>query len=279
MSRTSLAQILLHISPSPLNVNETKDVYRALREYGEVELFKVVRHTNTTNLPAPTAHVIFSSQPRNLPRSFSITTNPPQPRPSSIVGVPTPPYIPRRLTLTPLPSNFAHHDHVKKIFRSIACDGIRGLRSTKDVAEDAEEEEEVAMVMEQNLIAKQKEEEPGQYGRLLRLYAGTFRGFNAMEEQNGRNGIDDGKGGEVKVKVRQCEQAAGPDWLAAISGWAPVEARKPKGPQPPKGVNTKRGFHAYVVQSLRVGKTNSNTVLEADRRRIGGSCGLRYQAL
>jgi len=45
MSRTSLAQILLHISPSPLNVNETRDVYRALKEYGEVEVFKVVRVT------------------------------------------------------------------------------------------------------------------------------------------------------------------------------------------------------------------------------------------
>jgi len=45
MSRTSLAQILLHISPPPLNINETRDVYRALKEYGEVEVFKVVRVT------------------------------------------------------------------------------------------------------------------------------------------------------------------------------------------------------------------------------------------
>ncbi|KAF8427366.1 hypothetical protein EV426DRAFT_714946 [Tirmania nivea] len=244
MSRTSLAQILLHISPPPLNVNETRDVYRALKEYGEVEVFKVVRHTNTTNLPTPTAHVIFSSQPRNLPRSFNITTTPPSPRPTSIVRAPTPAYIPRRLTLTPLPSNFAHHDHVKRIFRSVAGDGIRGLRSTKDVPEDAAEEEEAAMAVEQNLTAKQKEEEPGQYGRLLRLYAGSFRGFNAIELQSKGDGVDSRKGGAAKEKVQQGKQAAAPDWLEAISGWAPIATRKTQGPQPPKGVNTKRGFHA-----------------------------------
>lgn len=140
---------------------------------------------------------------------------------------------------------------MKKIFRSIAGDGIRGLRSTKDVPEDAEEEEEVARFIEQELTAKQREEEPGQYGRLLRLYAGTFRGFNLIEEQSKRNGIDTGKGGAVKEKAQRSEQAAGPDWLAAISSWVPIAARKTKGPQPPKGVNTKRGFHAYVLQSQK----------------------------
>lgn len=135
---------------------------------------------------------------------------------------------------------------MKKIFRSVAGDGIRGLRSTKDVPEDSAEEEEAAMAMEQNLTTKQKEEEPGQYGRLLRLYAGTFRGFNVIEEPSRGDGIGAGKGGAVKEKVQQGKQAAGPDWLAAVSGWIPIAARKTQGPQPPKGVNTKRGFHAYI---------------------------------
>lgn len=41
--RTALSQILLHISPPPLNISETRDVYRALKQYGEIEVFKVVR--------------------------------------------------------------------------------------------------------------------------------------------------------------------------------------------------------------------------------------------
>ena len=150
---------------------------------------------------------------------------------------------------------------MKKIFRSVAGDGIRGLRSTKDVPEDAAEEEEAAMAVQQNLTAKQREEEPGQYGRLLRLYAGTFRGFNAIGEQSreneidtGRDGagkeneIDTGKGGAGKGKVQQDKQAAAPNWIEVISDWAPiVVTRKTQGPQPPKGVNTKRGFHALVL--------------------------------
>jgi len=129
---------------------------------------------------------------------------------------------------------------VRKIFRSVAGDGIRGLRSTRDVPEDAVEEEEAAMAVEQNLTAKQKEDEPGQYGRLLRLYAGTFRGFNVIEEPSRGDGIDVKKDGAGK------ENATAPDWLEAISGWAPIAARKTQGPKPPKGVNTKRGFHVYI---------------------------------
>ena len=43
MSRPALSQILLHVSPPPLNITETRDVYRAMKRYGEVEVFKVVR--------------------------------------------------------------------------------------------------------------------------------------------------------------------------------------------------------------------------------------------
>ena len=135
---------------------------------------------------------------------------------------------------------------MKKIFRSVAGDGIRGLRATKDVPEDAADEEEAAMAAQQNLTAKQEEEEPGQYGRLLRLYAGTFRGFNTIEEQSRENGVDAGKGRVAKEKVQQDKQAVGSDWLAAISGWAPIGTKKTQGPQPPKGINTKRGFHTCI---------------------------------
>ena len=123
---------------------------------------------------------------------------------------------------------------MEKIFRPVAGDGIRGLRSTKDVPEDAAEEEETAMTAQQNLTATQEEEEPGQYGRLLRLYAGTFRGFNTIEEQSREKGIDVGKGEMAKEKVQHDKQDVAPDWLAAISGWAPIGQRRHRALSHPK---------------------------------------------
>lgn len=106
-----------------------------------------------------------------------------------MLGSPLAPFFPHELTLTPLPSNFAHHAHVKKVFHTVAGDGIRGLRATFGVAEDAEtEEEEVLIAVKQNLTSKQCEEEPGQYGRLSRSYAGSFRGFEIATASHGNFG-------------------------------------------------------------------------------------------
>lgn len=63
-----------------------------------------------------------------------------------MLGSPPAPFFPRQVTLTPLPSNFVHHAHVKKVFRTVAGDGIRGQRATFSVAEDAETEEEEALI-------------------------------------------------------------------------------------------------------------------------------------
>ncbi|KAF8476856.1 hypothetical protein BDZ91DRAFT_708231 [Kalaharituber pfeilii] len=212
MSRKSLSQILLHISPPPLNVNETRDVYRAMKRYGEVEVFKVVRHVNTTFLPAPTAHVVFASEPRNLPRTITITTTPPPAPPLSPLTSTTPVFTPRNLTLTPLPSNFAHHEHVKKIFRSVAADEIRGL---------PEAEEEERMADQQKLTEEQREEEPGQYGRLLRLYAAK----------------------RMKSKESAPMEQDLAEWYKFAAEWMPTAGKRSQGPQAPKWLNTSRRYH------------------------------------
>lgn len=136
---------------------------------------------------------------------------------------------------------------MKKIFRTVAAEGIRGLRATLDVPEDAEtEEEEAALAVKQNLTAKQREEEPGQYGRLLRLYAGSFRGFEVIEEKSTGNG-GKGQGGEGKEEHKLS------DWSKAIQDWQPVKMGSAAGPQPPKGLNTKRGIStsAHSQSSMR----------------------------
>lgn len=135
----------------------------------------------------------------------------------------------------------------------MAGDGIRGLRATLDVAEDAEteeeeEEEEALMTAKQNLTSKQRGEEPGQYGRLLRLYAGSFRGFETITSSP-TDGSSKGKESESNSEKSQEDlegenlQKQEQDWLQSLAGWDPVRSKFVKAPQPPKGLNTKRGMH------------------------------------
>lgn len=75
--------------------------------------------------------------------------------------------------LTPLPSN-----NFAEVLCALAGDGIRELRAKLGVTRAAETDEEGVLIsVKQNLTAKQLEEEPGQYGRLLRLHVGSFRDF------------------------------------------------------------------------------------------------------
>lgn len=144
----------------------------------------------------------------------------------------------------------------------MAGDGIRGLRATLDVAEDAEtEQEEALMAAKQNLTSKQLEEEPGQYGRLLRLYAGSFRGFESLttspSDSNSKDkeidsSLEKSQGNSLGEGPQEQEQEQG--WLQALAGWDPVKRRTVKVPQPPKGLNTKRGVHTAPYLELAPSK-------------------------
>ncbi|KAI5797381.1 hypothetical protein DFH27DRAFT_653857 [Peziza echinospora] len=238
-STLALSQILLHMSPPPLTIAETREVFRAIKAYGEVEVFKVIRHTTTTSLPTPLAHVIFSSPPRTLPPRLTIPiaiTPPPSPPPHSShpqhsqhsphTHTQQPPHPPtyKTITLTPLPSSFPHHLHVQKTFRTVAAEGIRGLRATIDVPEQAEtEEEEENLDRKEGLSERQRREEPGQYGRLLRLYAGGWRGFDTergekggKEEKEERDGEGEEDEAEADPRLSSGAQRRGPRRLVGV---------------------------------------------------------------
>ena len=117
-----------------------------------------------------------------------------------------------------------------------------GLRASIDVPEEAstaQEEDELASG--QNLTPEQREEEPGQYGRYLRLYAGDFRGLNKVE------------GKEEVVEENQLNIISGSDQAQSVDQRLLRNVR-PGAKLPPRGINTAREYHTSAKRQSFLSK-------------------------
>ncbi|KAL7268191.1 hypothetical protein RUND412_009199 [Rhizina undulata] len=108
MSTRPLTQLILHMNPAPASVHESRAVLKELKKLGDIDMFKVLRHNATTQLPTPLAHVIYKSTiyAQALLNSSPLEITIPPPPSSTTRHNPT-------ITLTAKPTEFDHAGYVR----------------------------------------------------------------------------------------------------------------------------------------------------------------------
>ncbi|RPA94292.1 hypothetical protein L873DRAFT_1814638 [Choiromyces venosus 120613-1] len=161
-----LNQVYLQLIPPPRNIAESQRVYKALEKFGKIDMFRIVRYDLTTKLPAPRAHVIFSSTNAG----------------SSLLSA-SPFEVPHtRVTVRASTSRFPHTAYIKTETRSHAIRSSSLLSRKTFVVGVAEAEKESGGL---------QEDTGGSFGgvesgadiisRLRKRFTGGFRGFDSVE--------------------------------------------------------------------------------------------------
>jgi hypothetical protein len=195
-----LNSIFLQLIPPPRNIAESQRVYKALEKFGKIDMFRIVRHDQTTKMPAPRAHVIFSSTNAG----------------SSLLSA-SPLEIPdTRITVRASESRFPHMAYIRteSHIHAVRSSNLLNRRALVMGAAEAEKES-----------GRLQEDTGGSFGgveggadiilRLKRRFTGGFNGFDSVEkgmaERKRKAGAvrEEGVAEEGKVREMQSEGDGG----------------------------------------------------------------------
>ncbi|PUU77562.1 hypothetical protein B9Z19DRAFT_156960 [Tuber borchii] len=162
-----LNNIYLQLIPAPRNIAESQRVYKALQRFGKIDMFRIVRHDQTTKMLAPRAHVIFSS----TNAGFSLLSASPFEIPDT------------RITVRASESTFPHTKYIQTESNIHAIRSANMLSRRTFVVGAAEAEKESGGL---------QEDTGGSFGsveggadiisRLRKRFTGGFTGFDLAEK-------------------------------------------------------------------------------------------------
>ncbi|KAF3939863.1 hypothetical protein ABW19_dt0207505 [Dactylella cylindrospora] len=119
-ARTALHQVVLRISPPPRTLRESREIYRSLRKYGEIDMYRNLRHEISTLEAKEDAIVLFRTQAAAedarsaSPVSIPVPAAPPSPIPSAgdlSPTKPTPPPV-EKFTVEVFETDYNHESRI-----------------------------------------------------------------------------------------------------------------------------------------------------------------------